>query len=196
MTEYVATGFNIETSLLVMHLLRALTYFVFRNSHRVLLPKNTGSGSMIQNVAFQRKVLYLGIMALLMIPLYMIGHPAAGDPMSNKSLPGGKLAKLRTLHDLSQAQLGEIDPASESMKLATLGLRGVAANILWTKANEYKKKRELGEDDCRGQPNGQTAAQLRYRLGVSVAQSLVQHLRRTRRLPFSLSVGQEGQLNT
>ena len=29
MTEYVATGFNIETSLLVMHLLRALTYFVF-----------------------------------------------------------------------------------------------------------------------------------------------------------------------
>ncbi|MDP6467230.1 MAG: hypothetical protein QF918_05805 [Pirellulaceae bacterium] len=95
---------------------------------------------MIQNVAFQRKVLYLGIMALLMIPLYMIGHPAAGDPMAPNSTPGGKLSQLRTDYDLSQAELGEIDPASESMKLATLGMRGVAANILWTKANEYKKK--------------------------------------------------------
>jgi hypothetical protein len=95
---------------------------------------------MIQNAAFQRKVLYLGIMALLMIPLYMIGHPAAGDPMAQNSTPGGKLSKLRTEYDLSQAELGEIDPASETMKLATLGLRGVAANILWTKANEYKKK--------------------------------------------------------
>ena len=95
---------------------------------------------MIQNVAFQRKVLYLAIMALLMIPLYMIGHPAAGDPMAQNSTPGGKLSQLRTEYALSQAELGEIDPASETMKLATLGMRGVAANILWTKANEYKKK--------------------------------------------------------
>jgi hypothetical protein len=29
MTEFVATGFNIEPSLLVIHILRALTYFVF-----------------------------------------------------------------------------------------------------------------------------------------------------------------------
>jgi hypothetical protein len=35
--------------------------------------------------------------------------------------------------------LGEIDPASETIKLATLGMRGVAANILWTKANDFKK---------------------------------------------------------
>ncbi len=94
---------------------------------------------MIQNVAFQRKIIYLGIMALLMIPLYMIGHPAAGDPMAPNSTPGGKLSQLRAEHDLSQAELGEIDPASESMKLATLGMRGVAANILWSKANQYKK---------------------------------------------------------
>ena len=42
-------------------------------------------------------------------------------------------------HPLSQASLGEIDPASETMKLATLGLRGVAVNLLWEKANYYKK---------------------------------------------------------
>ncbi len=34
---------------------------------------------------------------------------------------------------------GEIDPASETIKLATLGLRGVAVNVLWNKANHYKK---------------------------------------------------------
>lgn len=42
-------------------------------------------------------------------------------------------------YGLSQAELGEIDPASETMKMATLGLRGVATNILWTKANRYKR---------------------------------------------------------
>lgn len=90
---------------------------------------------MIQNASFQRKVLYLGLIALLLIPLYVIGHPAT----KVNSNPGGQLAQLRTLHHLSPTELGEIDPASESMKLATLGMKGVAANILWTKANYYKK---------------------------------------------------------
>ena len=95
---------------------------------------------MIQNVSFRRKVLYLAVIALLLFPLYMIGRPATGDPgQSAQARPGGTLAQLRSVYDLSQAELGEIDPASESMRLATLGMRGVAANILWTKANEYKK---------------------------------------------------------
>ena len=53
--------------------------------------------------------------------------------------PGGKLAQLRDEYGLSQADLGEIDPTSEALKLATLGMRGPAANIMWQKANEYKK---------------------------------------------------------
>ena len=52
------------------------------------------------------------------------------------------LAQLRTRYHLSQAQLGEIDPASVTIKLATLGLRGVAANILWEKATDYKMKKD------------------------------------------------------
>ncbi len=55
------------------------------------------------------------------------------------SEPGGKLAQLREAYGLSQANLGEVDPASETIKLATLGLRGVAVNLLWEKANYYKK---------------------------------------------------------
>ena len=94
---------------------------------------------MIQNTAFQRKVLYLAVIALLLLPLYMIGNPAKGDPNNPQSRPGGKLAQLRAEYDLSQAELGEIDPTSASMNLATLGLKGVAAAILWGQANEYKK---------------------------------------------------------
>lgn len=95
---------------------------------------------MIHNASFRRKVIYLGLIALLLIPLYVVGHPAVGDPSDSRSSPGGQLAQLRAAYDLSPAELGEIDPTSESMKLATLGMRGIAANILWTKANDYKKK--------------------------------------------------------
>jgi hypothetical protein len=95
---------------------------------------------MIKNASFQRKVIYLACIALLLIPLYMIGNPATGDPSRADSTPGGKLAQLRAEYDLSPAELGEIDPTSETMRLATLGMRTVAANILWHKANEHRKK--------------------------------------------------------
>ncbi len=52
------------------------------------------------------------------------------------------LAEFRKEHNLSQSQLGEVDPTSVTIKLATLGLRGVAANILWEKANDYKMKKD------------------------------------------------------
>lgn len=121
---------------------------------------------MSHSASFRRKVVYIGLIALLLIPLYYVGQPAtsgaldsqapsagAGDdasaeagaqPTTEKIVEtsqtgGGKLAQLRRDYRLSQASLGDIDPASEAMKLGTLGLRGVAANWLWLKANHYKK---------------------------------------------------------
>jgi hypothetical protein len=91
---------------------------------------------MSQDVSFRRKVIYTVVIVLLLFPLFWIGQPAT---LENE---GGILARLRAENDLSQAELGEIDPASESMKLATLGLRGVAANVLWEKAIDYKKKED------------------------------------------------------
>ncbi len=79
-----------------------------------------------------RKVVYFVIIAALLVPLAMISRPA-----TNKS-PGGMLAQLRQQHQLAQANLGEIDPASETIRLASLGMTGIAANILWEKANHYK----------------------------------------------------------
>ncbi|GIW91019.1 MAG: IRE (iron responsive element) [Pirellulaceae bacterium] len=90
---------------------------------------------------FERKIVYGALIVALLIPLFHLGQPASLDSSGNVR-SGGYLALARQEHGLSQASLGEIDPASESMRLATLGLRGVAANLLWTKANEYKKKED------------------------------------------------------
>ncbi|HTN74132.1 MAG TPA: hypothetical protein VL096_02755, partial [Pirellulaceae bacterium] len=98
------------------------------------------------NASFYRKVVYGSIIALLWLPLYYIGRPGERVVTSDGTeaeglveIKGGKLVELRQANDLSQADLGEIDPTSESMKLATLGMRGVAINVLWTMANHYKK---------------------------------------------------------
>ena len=95
---------------------------------------------MSSNASFYRKIAYITAIAVLLLPLAAISQPAAVDPgQANGGSPGGKLSQLRTEYNLSQAELGEIDPASETMKLATVGLRGVAANVLWIYANYYKK---------------------------------------------------------
>ncbi len=87
---------------------------------------------MNRNKSFWRKVVYIALMAILLLPLSYVSRPATSK--SN----GGVLARLRADHRLSQAQLGDIDPAGEAIKLAMFGMHGIAANILWTKANHYK----------------------------------------------------------
>ncbi len=100
---------------------------------------------MNSNSAFVRKIIYISIAGMLVIPLSLISLPAtrattdAGGAAAPGN-PGGKLARLRDKYDLSQAKLMEIDPASETMKLASVGLRGVAVNMLWMQAMEHKKK--------------------------------------------------------
>jgi hypothetical protein len=94
---------------------------------------------MNRSASFTRKIAYIGAIALLLLPIAALSQPATISPGQSGSSPGGKLSQLRAQYNLAQAELGEIDPASETMKLSTLGLRGVAANILWGWANYYKK---------------------------------------------------------
>jgi hypothetical protein len=91
---------------------------------------------------FVRKIVYLVAIALLLIPLFWLSQPATNAVKGVQGSPGGALARLRAEYHLSQAQLGEVDPSSATIKLATLGLRGVAANILWEKATDYKMKKD------------------------------------------------------
>ena len=91
---------------------------------------------MSEHGSFYRKITYLVVIAVLLFPISYLGAPATLED------EGGRLAQLRAENDLGQSDLGEIDPASETMRLATLGLRGIAVSLLWSKANEYKKKED------------------------------------------------------
>ncbi|MBN2580969.1 MAG: hypothetical protein JXB10_18450 [Pirellulales bacterium] len=89
---------------------------------------------------FQRKIAYLIAIGVVVSILYILGRPATPPKGGKRGSRGGLLAQSRERQGLSEAQLGQIDPASATIKWATLGLRGVAAQILWYKANEYKMR--------------------------------------------------------
>jgi len=92
--------------------------------------------------SFWRKIAYLAVIAVLLGLLSWLGRPSTTGTDRHQGSPGGVLAQLREKEQLSQTGLGQIDPAGETIKLATLGLRGIAANILWEKANRYKMKKD------------------------------------------------------
>ncbi len=94
----------------------------------------------MNTLVLRRRLFYISAMVLLLVPLYFLGKPSVRRQDGSILDQGGTLAQLRTRYDLGQSDLGEMDPASESMRLATLGLRGVAASILWQKAEYYKKE--------------------------------------------------------
>jgi hypothetical protein len=80
-----------------------------------------------------RKIVYLAVLVAMLIPLYLLGQPASG-----KGDLGGRLSEMRHQFNIAESDLGEISPASETMKLASLGLRGVAATLLWNRAHRYR----------------------------------------------------------
>ena len=89
---------------------------------------------------FIRKIIYIACIGALLIPLSLVSRPETRNAQGNIEDAGGVLSILREKNNLSQAKMSEIDPASETMKLASLGLRGVAVNMLWMQAMEHKKK--------------------------------------------------------
>ncbi len=87
---------------------------------------------MTERRSFYRKIAYLIVIAILLFPISQLGAPSTLED------EGGTLAQLREKYDLGQADIGEIDPASEVIRFATLGMRGIAVSLLWKKANQYK----------------------------------------------------------
>lgn len=97
-------------------------------------------------MTFRERTLYWKIgyavgICICVLLLYTLGAPSTRDANGQVS-PGGKLAQLRAQYDLTEANLGEIDPTGETIKLATLGLRGVAVNLLWERAHRCKMKKD------------------------------------------------------
>ncbi len=97
---------------------------------------------------FIRKLVYLLVIALLLAPLYYIGRPAitkrdnAPVNSARKPNPGGELSILRAQYKISEANLGEVNPAGETIQWATFGLKGVAAVMLWTQAQQFQKEED------------------------------------------------------
>jgi len=89
---------------------------------------------MNRTTGFRNKLIYLSIVIAMLIPLYLLGQPADGSGGD----AGGQLTQMRTKFNIAESELGDINPASETMKLASLGLRGVAATLLWNKAHDYR----------------------------------------------------------
>ena len=94
-----------------------------------------------------RKIIYLVLLAVLAIALFILGQPArvvkAGGDV--RSAPGGTLAQYRSKKKLTEAQMGKIDPASNTIKLATFGMRGVAISLLWHQAQEQQKRHQWND---------------------------------------------------
>ncbi len=83
-------------------------------------------------------------MIVLVVVLFVLSRPATLDTPQVKGQAGGVLAQYRDdpKHNLSQTELGEIDPTSETIRLATLGMRGIAGTTLWWKATQYQMKKD------------------------------------------------------
>lgn len=99
---------------------------------------------MTQHKVFVQKIVYLVLIGLLLLPLYLLGRPTKttfqGGAMQLDA--GGVLAKIRTENHLADVQIGEVDPSSAALQLATFGLRGVAIAYLWYHANQFEKRHD------------------------------------------------------
>ncbi|UUO07020.1 hypothetical protein M4951_01605 [Blastopirellula sp. J2-11] len=87
----------------------------------------------MNNGSFIRKIIYGGCIVVLLILNSFLSQPRT----SNSA--GGLLAQKRTEYRIAKAELGEIDPTSEAMRLSMLGMDGIATLILWNQLNEYQK---------------------------------------------------------
>lgn len=92
----------------------------------------------------RRKLACLGGILALFVPIIGLGMPGApADPGSGQAAQtGGYLSALRNKYDLGESDLGDVDPSSSAMNLVLLGLRGVAANVLWTQMDEAKDHKD------------------------------------------------------
>lgn len=90
----------------------------------------------------RRKYVYGGGIAVLLALVGVLSFPATGAPGAEGANQGGLLSRIRAEKELGESTLGEVDPTSFTMNLVLVGLRGVAANVLWHQANQQQERHE------------------------------------------------------
>jgi hypothetical protein len=101
--------------------------------------------------SLQRKLVYLGGIIILLIPILLLGRPGRAKIEATETRPakpaeaGGYLADLRTEYDLGDTDLGAVDPSSAVMNLVLLGFRGMAASVLSMDLEHHKERKNWTE---------------------------------------------------
>ncbi len=85
-----------------------------------------------------RKITYIVGIVILLAPIIYLGQPASRADTAS----GGLIAQERYKARLGEASLGDVDPASTSMSLVLLGMRGLAANLLWMQADQLRDRKQ------------------------------------------------------
>ena len=88
-----------------------------------------------------RKLVYVIAIVILLGPIIYLGQPAS----SAGTASGGVIAQERFKARLGEASLGDVDPASTSMSLVLLGMRGMAANLLWMQADQLRDRKQWSQ---------------------------------------------------
>lgn len=96
----------------------------------------------MQNQSFRRKMIYIGLMVGLLLPLSFLSQPAGNPKHGDEGNFRGVLADMRERDSLSQTSIGEIDPAGATMQMVLFGFNGIAVNQLWGQAQEAQKKED------------------------------------------------------
>ena len=89
--------------------------------------------------SFQRKMVYLSGIIVLMVPIFLLG---SSDASSNFKYG---LARQRAEFKLGEASLGKVDPTSSTFNVVLLGFRGVAASLLWQQAEHEKNTKNFAQ---------------------------------------------------
>jgi hypothetical protein len=93
-----------------------------------------------------RKLLYMVGVLVLLAPIGVLGMPATEQTEpGQKATSGGVISRLRHEYKLGDTTLGDVDPASATMNLVLLGMRGVAGAVLWMQADEQKETKNWSE---------------------------------------------------
>jgi hypothetical protein len=90
----------------------------------------------------RRKAIYIVAIIGLIVVLFALSFPSTAGTEKTKGQPGGVLAQYRDAHGLSQTELGEVDPMSETVRLGMLGMRGVGSTLLWWTATDFQMKKD------------------------------------------------------
>ena len=102
---------------------------------------------------FRKKLVY----GMIIVVLFGIMYPYTDQ-----------LAGVKSRNDLGEAAIGQIDTGSFMMKLFLLGgFRGIVADYLWNRAEEYKKRARLGPPGPDGGDDHQAPAPLPGDLDLS-----------------------------